>query len=107
MYDNVFYITFARYCIKPIIILLVKMEEYPELTTIFETIILQAGALDIAIAEFRRMIADDPELKSKYKEWCEENGYSERHGFEDYAEDFINSREEIWDSLTDYDAEEH
>lgn len=80
------------------------MEDYPEMTEIFENIILQAGAIDIAVAEFKRMVADDPVLKAKYKEWCEENGTSERHGFIDYAEDFINSREEIWDSLTDYDA---
>jgi len=80
------------------------MEKYPEITSIFESIILQAGALDIAISEFKRMIADDSELKKKYKEWCEENGYAERHGFIEYAENFINSREEIWDSLTDYDA---
>lgn len=80
------------------------MGDYPEITAIFESIIQQSGALDIAISEFKKMIADDVEFKSLYKEWCEENGYSERHGFVDYAEEFIKSQEEKWDSLTDYDA---
>ena len=50
------------------------------------------------------MIADDPDLKAEYKEWCEEMGYSERTGFTEYAEELIRSQEEKWDSLTDYDA---
>lgn len=80
------------------------MGEYPEITTIFESIIVQAGALDIAISDFKKMIADDPEFLVLYKEWCEENGTSEKYGFIEYAEEFIESQEEKWDSLTDYDA---
>lgn len=74
-----------------------------ELTDMFDRIILQSDALDVAISEFKRMIADDPDFKQQYKEWCEEEGYSERTGFKDYAEDFIRQREEKWDSLRDYD----
>lgn len=76
-----------------------------EITELFDDIILQSDVLDVAISEFKRMIADDSEFKKRYKEWCDEEGYSERTGFKDYAEEFIRQREEKWDSLTDYDLE--
>lgn len=76
-----------------------------DITELFDSIIIQSDALDVAIAEFKRMIADDVEFKRQYKEWCEEEGYSERTGFKEYAEEFIREREEKWDSLTDYDQE--
>lgn len=74
-----------------------------DLSELFRSVVDQAGALDIAASEFQKMLADDPELRAEYKEWCEENGYSERRGFNEFAEDYVNSREEKWDSLTDYD----
>ncbi|MDE6644360.1 MAG: hypothetical protein K2K27_09710 [Muribaculaceae bacterium] len=77
------------------------MTDFNEL---IQNLLTQTGALDMAISEFKRMIADDPELKAEYKEWCEQMGYSERTGFSEYAEELIQSQEEKWDSLTDYDA---
>ncbi len=74
-----------------------------DITELFQSIIDQTGAIDIAIAEFKRMLADDSDLKTQYKEWCEETGYTERTGFAEYAEEYVRSREEKWDSLTDYD----
>ncbi|MDE7153985.1 MAG: hypothetical protein K2O00_06025 [Muribaculaceae bacterium] len=76
-----------------------------EITELFDDIILQSDALDVAISEFKRMIADDSEFKMQYKEWCDEEGLSERTGFKEYAEEFIRQREEKWDSLTDYDLD--
>ena len=76
-----------------------------DITALFEQIILQSDALDVAISEFKMKLADDPEFKQNYKEWCESKGYSERTGFKEYAEEFIREREEKWDSLTDYDQE--
>lgn len=75
-----------------------------DITELIHRLIDQTGALDIAQSEFKRLLADDSEMKAAYKEWCEEMGYSERNGFIEYAEEYIRSREEKWDSLTDYDA---
>ena len=77
-----------------------------ELITLFEQLLREHRSVDIAEAEFKRMVADDPDLRSMYREWCEENGHTERNGFLDYAEEFIESQNSIWDTLTDYDAEE-
>lgn len=74
-----------------------------DITELFQSIIDQTGALDIAISEFKRMLSDDADLKIQYKEWCEDNGYTEKNGFSEYAEEYVRSREEKWDSLTDYD----
>ena len=74
-----------------------------DINELIKNLISQTGALDIAHSEFRRMIADDPDLRAEYKEWCEDMGYTERTGFLEYAEEHIRSQEEKWDSLTDYD----
>ncbi len=74
-----------------------------DFNNLIENIIHQSGAVDIAEAEFKRMLADDSDLRSEYRDWCDEMGYSERTGFSDYAEEYISNREEKWDSLTDYD----
>lgn len=77
-----------------------------DITELFESLLTSLRSVDIASREFERMIDEDPELKAQYSEWCEENGYSERFGFTEFAEEYIENQNSIWDSLTDYDAEE-
>lgn len=60
----------------------------------------------MANREFCRMIDDDPDLKTQYAEWCEESGYEERDGFIEFAEEYIETQNSIWDTLTDYDYED-
>lgn len=63
-------------------------------------------SLDMAESEFKRQIGEDMELKDEYKAWCEEKGYSVRYGFKDFAAEYLENRESIWDSLTDYNEDE-
>lgn len=74
-----------------------------DITLHFDRIINESRELDIAEAEFKRHIADDPELRALYRQWCEENDTTERRGFIDYAREYVEQNEEKWDSLTDYD----
>lgn len=74
-----------------------------EITDYFRHIIEQYGSYDIARAEFFHHIDDDPALHEQYAEWCEENGYSERNGFDEFIEQHINSADSVWDSLNDFD----
>ena len=68
-----------------------------EITELFQDIIAQAGSIDMAEAEFKKMIGEDEELHRR------EVGSTERRGFLDFADDYMDSRESIWDSLNDYD----
>lgn len=72
-----------------------------ELTRMFEELLRDHGNVDVAEAEFKRIIADDPELHELYRTWCDETGHSERHGFLDYAEEYIANQNSVWDTLTD------
>lgn len=74
-----------------------------DIVTFFTDIINQAGSYDIARAEFFRIIADDDELQQQYREWCDENGFSERKGFNEFIDQRIDSHESVWSSLNDYD----
>ncbi|MBD5276165.1 MAG: hypothetical protein HDR90_00585 [Bacteroides sp.] len=81
------------------------MKEAFDITQYFEQILQQAGSIDIAEAEFKRAIADDRELHTLYREWCRDNGSTERRGFLDYCEEYLDSQNGLLDTLTDYDDE--
>ncbi len=74
-----------------------------DITEIFNSIIRQAGSVDIAESEFKRMMHADPELRAQYRDWCHIVGSTEKRGFLDYCEEYITNQNDIWDSLNDYD----
>ncbi|MEF9923281.1 MAG: hypothetical protein RR061_00065 [Muribaculaceae bacterium] len=58
---------------------------------------------DIAESEFIKMMHEDEGLKSSYKEWCDDLGYSIKTGYAEYIEELIENQESIWDSLSEDD----
>ncbi len=79
--------------------------EMTEITDLFIKIISDIDSIDMAEAEFKKMIADDNELKNLYVEWCSENGSSFRNGFLDFCEEYIENRNSVWDSLSDHNED--
>ena len=79
------------------------MEDAFDITEYFNSLISQTGSIDMAEAEFKRAIAEDNELHTIYREWCHENGSSERNGFLDFCDEYRESQDSKWDSLNDYD----
>ena len=57
----------------------------------------------LAEAEFKRIMADDVELRESYREWCQERGYYTRRGIADFAEEYIEQHDAVWDSVNDFD----
>lgn len=74
-----------------------------DITRFFQQLIEQSKSIDIAESEFKRIVAEDEELKMEYTEWCHAVGSSERNGFRDYCDEYMQSQDNIWDALTDYD----
>lgn len=74
-----------------------------DITRFFQQLIEQSKSIDIAESEFKRIVAEDEDLKMKYTEWCHAVGSSERNGFRDYCDEYMQSQDNIWDALTDYD----
>lgn len=62
--------------------------------------------VELAEAEFKRIIAEDTDTRNSYKDWCNECGYSFRNGFTDFAEEYLQQRDSVWDVLTDFDDNE-
>lgn len=82
------------------------MNIYEDIASYMVQLLEHSRTVDVADAEFRRIMADDPELRDAYREWCRENGYNPRTGFRDYAEEYLENRESVWDSLSDFDEDE-
>lgn len=76
-----------------------------DLTEYFENIIGQSPSIDMAEAEFRRALADDEDLRRQYRQWCRDQGTSEKRGFLDFCEEYVEDKNQVWDSLTDYDEQ--
>jgi hypothetical protein len=74
-----------------------------DITEFFIGILKEADSVDVAESEFKKMVGEDPELHKRYYDWCHEVGSTERHGFLDFCDEYLSSREEIWDNLSDYD----
>ncbi len=74
-----------------------------DITDLFLRIIHQSKSVDIAEAEFKRLIHEDAELREQYREWCDAVGSSEKQGFSDFCDEYIDSQESIYDTLSDYD----
>lgn len=72
-----------------------------DLLSTFNELLRSYGSVDMAEAEFKRLMLDDQELYEAYREWCIENDHTERHGFLDYAEEYIENQNSIWDTLSD------
>lgn len=78
--------------------------EIQDITELFDRVLHQAGSIDMAEAEFKKMIGEDEHLHQLYREWCHEVGNTERMGFRDFCEEYLDNQESVWDSLdNDYD----
>lgn len=80
---------------------------HEDITDYFISIIRQMPTVDMAEAEFKRALADDEELRKDYRQWCREQGTSEKHGFLDFCEEYIDGQNDVWNTLTDYDNEDN
>ena len=79
------------------------MENEDQFTQFIINLIEEHHGSDLAEAEFKRILADDTELRDQYREWCDERGYVMRNGFRDFADEYSAERDSIWDTLEDYD----
>lgn len=74
-----------------------------DITELFLEVIRHSGSVDMAEAEFKKMIHEDPELRRSYREWCHEVGSTEKSGFLDYCDEYLDDQSSIYDTLTDDD----
>lgn len=69
------------------------------ITEYFEHIISQHRSIDIAESEFKIMLCDNPPLKAAYKKWCADNGLTEKSGFIEYCNSYLDNEEDKWNVL--------
>lgn len=74
-----------------------------DITEIFDDYLRQYGSIDIAESEFKKNIHEDSELRAAYLEWCDAVGSSEKKGFADYCEEYLQSQNDVMRSLSDDD----
>jgi len=75
-----------------------------DITAIFTHYIEQYDSIDIAESEFKKNMHEDSELRAAYRQWCHEVGSSEKNGFFDFCDEYLDNKNDIWDSLSsDYD----
>lgn len=76
------------------------------ITDYFIHIIRQSPSIEMAEAEFRQALVDDAELRRSYREYCREEGNSEKNAFLDFCYEYMEQQDNVWESLSDYDNQE-
>jgi phage/plasmid-associated DNA primase len=71
-----------------------------DILDVFRTVASQHRAVDTAESDFKKMIFEDLELHKAYRNWCEENGYSEKLGFIEYCNELLDEEQSKWDVLS-------
>ncbi len=75
-----------------------------DLTQLFTDLLSQHdGSVDIANAEFKKMLGEDDELRAEYRDWCHTVGSSEKNGFLDFCQEYIENQDSLWEYLGDFD----
>ena len=74
-----------------------------DITKVFDSFIEEYESVDIAESEFKKCIHENSDLRNQYREWCNVVGSTEKRGFADYCEEYINTQNDVWDVLNDYD----
>lgn len=73
-----------------------------DLTEYFISLLREHGSVDMADYAFKRALHEDPELREEYSEWCLAVGSTEKNGFLDFCEEYMNNQDSIYDMLSDY-----
>lgn len=76
-----------------------------DIIEIFENVLREARSIDMAESIFKCSLCDDPEIRSAYREWCSEEGTTEKRGFVEYCTQRFDEEEQLWDALNDEDYE--
>ena len=74
-----------------------------DITDLFQELLHNNRSVDIAEEEFKKLIHEDAELHEQYRDWCDAVGSSEKMGFLDYCDEYLESQDSIYDTLNDYD----
>lgn len=74
-----------------------------DITELFLQLIHHNKSVDIAEAEFKKLIHEDAGLREEYREWCDSVGSSEKMGFLDFCDEYLETQDSIYDTLNDYD----
>lgn len=74
-----------------------------DILEIFEHVLQNARSIDMAESEFKRLMYEDPEIRSAYRMWCEEEDTTEKYGFIVFCQERFDQEESLWDTLTDTD----
>jgi hypothetical protein len=48
-------------------------------------------------------VAEDEGLRDVYRQWCHDTGSTEKNGFLDFCDEYMNDQDSIWDYLGDLD----
>lgn len=76
-----------------------------DITTIFDELISQHGSIDIAEFEFKKIMHEDDDIHELYRQWCRDNGSSEKNGFFDYCNEYLDTQNDVWNSLNEFEDE--
>lgn len=81
---------------------LIPMMSIMDIEYEIQAIIDQHRSFDFVVSEVQRRLIDDPEFKEAYLLWCDDLGQSPKSAYVDFIEEILESRNSVWDSLSEF-----
>lgn len=72
-----------------------------DISEIIRALLDQYSNTSEAEREFESMMNEDSQLKSDYKQWCDEMGYDNKTGYQDFIDELMQDRDEFWESMSE------
>lgn len=72
-----------------------------DISEILQMLLDKHAQAEDAASEFKMMIDSDRALMTDYKDWCKANGYGTRSGYREYLDEFLSSRDSIWENINE------
>ena len=70
-----------------------------DIAEILRALLDQYSRLSEVDREFVDMMDNDPQLREDYKQWCDEYGYDVKTGYQDFLDELLVNRDEIWETM--------
>lgn len=70
-----------------------------DIAEILRALLDQYSRLSEVDREFVDMMDNDPQLREDYKQWCDEYGYDVKTGYQDFLDELLANRDEIWETM--------
>ncbi len=72
-----------------------------DISELLRALLDQFSSSHEAEREFVNMMNEDSQLKEDYMLWCDDMGYDNKTGYQDFIDEQMQNRDEFWEAMAE------